>query len=384
MDNVGIAVAVIGALLVVGLVADWVAARTPVPRVSALILLGLLVGPSGLDLLPPDRETWFPVVSAIALVMVGFLIGSEFTADRLRESGRRAMVISAVEALSTATVVGVGLLVLGVDLRLALPLAGIAVATDVAAVAGVIEEQADRGPFARLLRAVVGVDDALGLVVFSLLMVIAGIVAGSGTGSAQHAVFELGGGILVGVALGAGGAVLTGRLQPGRPILEEALGLMLLCAGLGLWLGVSYLLAAVVMGAMVANLAQHHDHAFREIEGIEWPFLVLFFVLAGASLQLGAVPGVGLAAAGYIALRTVGKVVGAWLGSRSVAAPTATARWVGPALLPQAGVALGLALLVQNQLPDVGADVVAVVIASTVVFELVGPLVTRAALARGS
>jgi Kef-type K+ transport system membrane component KefB len=149
-----------------------------------------------------------------------------------------------------------------------------------------------------------------------------------------------------------------------------------------MWLRVSYVLAAVVMGAVVANVASHHERPFREIEGIEWPFLVIFFLLAGASLELSALTAVGWIGAAYILLRTLGKVVGAGLGVTAVGGSSGHARWLGVALLPQAGVALGLALLADQQLPESGGDVLAIVVGATVVFELIGPLGTRLALER--
>ena len=149
-----------------------------------------------------------------------------------------------------------------------------------------------------------------------------------------------------------------------------------------MWLEVSYLLAAVVMGTMVANLASHHERPFREIEGVEWPFLVVFFLLAGATLEPSALIAVGWIGVGYVLLRTLGKLGGAWLGVRLVGESRSRARWLGIALLPQAGVALGLALLAEQQLPGTGADILAIVVGATVVFELVGPVGTRLALER--
>ncbi|MGM0617402.1 MAG: cation:proton antiporter, partial [Actinomycetota bacterium] len=332
MTGAGPTTAVIGGLLLLGLLAEWSAAKLPIPRVSILIVLGVAVGPIGLDLLPAAREEWFPIVSAVALVMVGFLIGGEFTAERLRELGVRSAVISLIESSGTAVVVGSGLLAVGVEAQLALPLAGVAAATAPAAVVGVIQESGEQGPFSRLLQAIVALDDAVGLVVFSLLLAVVGLLAGgdaSGGDAVWTALRELGGGIVLGVVLGLPAALLTGRLQPGRPILEEAFGLVLLCAGLGIWLDVSYLLAAVVMGAVVANLASHHERPFREIESVEWPFLVVFFLLAGASLELSAIGNVGWIGLGYILLRTVGKVGGAWLGVTVVGGAASRARWLG-------------------------------------------------------
>ncbi len=385
MPGLGVTTAVIGGLLLLGLLAEWSATKLPIPRVSVLIVLGVAVGPIGLDVLPAAREQWFPIVSAVALVMIGFLIGGDFTGDRLRELGARSVVTALVQAVGTAVVVGAGLLAVGVEAQLALPLAGVATATAPAAVVAVIGESDREGPFTRLLRAIVAIDDAAALLVFSLLLAAVGLLSGvdgSGTAAMGAAAREIGGGIGLGIALGIPAASLTGRLQPGHPVLEEALGLVLLCAGLGVWLEVSYLLAAVVMGAVVANRASHHDRPFREIEGVEWPFLVVFFLLAGASLELPALTAVGWIGLGYIVLRTLGKVVGSWLGVRVVGGPPGRARWLGVALLPHAGVALGLGLLADQQLPDTGGDVLAIVVGATVVFELIGPLGTRLALER--
>lgn len=385
MSGAGTTTAVLGGLLLLGLLAEWTASKLPIPRVSVLIVLGVAVGPIGFDLLPEAREQWFPLVSAVALVMVGFLIGGEFTSDRLRELGARSAVVALVQAVATAVVVAGGLLAIGVEARLALPLAGVATATAPAAVVGVVQESGRRGPFSRLLLAIVAIDDAIALIVFSLLLATVGLlggVGGSGADPLWTALQEIGGGIALGAALGVPAAFLTGRLQPGRPVLEETLGLVLLCAGLGVWLEVSYLLAAVVMGTVVANLASHHERPFREIEGVEWPFLVVFFLLAGATLELSALTAVGVVGAAYLLLRTLGKLGGAWVGMRLAGASRSNARWLGVALLPQAGVALGLALLAEQQLPDVGRDVLAIVVGATVVFELVGPFGTRLALQR--
>ncbi|MFP4311338.1 MAG: cation:proton antiporter [Nitriliruptoraceae bacterium] len=385
MADPGNTTAVIGGLLLAGLLAEWAATRLPIPRVSVLIVLGVLVGPVGLDLLPDTREQWFPIASAVALTMVGFLIGGEFTTGRLRELGSRAAVVALVQALATAVVVSGGLLLAGVALELALPLGGIASATAPAAVVGVVQESDRPGRFGKLLLTIVAIDDAAALLVFSLLLAGATLLVGSDDGTTATllpAVREVGGGVGLGLAIGVPAAFLTGRLRPGRPILIEALGVVLLCAGLAIHLEVSYLLAAVATGTVVANLASHHERPFREIEGVEWPFLVVFFLLAGASLDLAALREVGALGVGYLGLRTLGKIGGSWLGMRLVGADRLEARWLGVALLPQAGVALGLALLAEQRLPEAGAEVLATVVATTVVFELVGPLGTRLALLR--
>ena len=176
------------------------------------------------------------------------------------------------------------------------------------------------------------------------------------------------------------GAQLTGRIQPGKPMLTEALGLVLICGGAGIWLEVSFLIATMTMGAVIANLAQHHEHPFHEIENIESPFMVVFFILAGASLEIDALAGLGLLGIVYVIARAGGKVAGGWFGAHVSGADEDAKRWMGVALLPQAGVAIGMALLAANQFPEYRQTILPIVIASTVVFELIGPIFTRMAL----
>ena len=159
---------------------------------------------------------------------------------------------------------------------------------------------------------------------------------------------------------------------------------MFLSGGLALWFEVSSILTAMVLGATVANLAQHHTRPFHAIEGIERPFLILFFVFAGASLHLEALVTIGTVGILYVGARILGRVVGGWLGGALCGSPPATRNWIGLALLPQAGIALGVALLAAERFPDLGQSLLTVAIGATVAFELGGPLCTRYALARAS
>jgi Kef-type K+ transport system membrane component KefB len=186
--------------------------------------------------------------------------------------------------------------------------------------------------------------------------------------------------LAVGAAVGIPAAFLTGRLQPGEPMQTEALGVVFLCAGLAIWLEASFLLAGMVAGAIVVNLASHHTRPFHEIEHIEWPFMILFFVLAGASLELESLNGIGLIGVAYVILRILSRVLGGWLGGLLAYAEPVQRRWIGFALLPQAGVAVGMALVASNYFPDLREALLAVTIGSVIVFEVLGPILTLVAL----
>lgn len=383
-DSVTQGLLVVGVLLLAGVAAEALSRRVHLPRVTLLVLLGVLVGPGALDVLPPAQEQWFPVAATVALVMIGFLVGGEFTLDRLRDQGREVVGIAVVQALVTAAVVGTGLLALGFSTSLALPLAGLAAATAPASTYAVVKAHGRKGWLSRTVIGVVAIDDVITIVLFSLLLTVATVLAGSGAaldllGTAS---WEIGGALLVAVALGVPAAYLTGRLEPGEPTREEALGVVLVLAGVAVWLGVSFLFAAVALGALVANLATHHERPFREIENLEWPVMVVFFVLAGAELRLDDLTAAGLLGAAYLVLRSLGKVGGGAVAARIAGGPDARPGWLGVILLPQAGVALGLALLAAERLPGVGDRLLAVVVATTVVFELIGTALARIALLR--
>ncbi|MBW1709763.1 MAG: cation:proton antiporter [Deltaproteobacteria bacterium] len=384
MDDPAKTFITLGALFLLGLATDLLGSRTRLPRVTLLLVFGFVIGPSGLNFLSPQDTPWLPIVTNLALVMVGFLLGEKFTLSTLRRQGRLVLWFSISQVAATVMMVLAGLLLIGVRLEVALLLAGIATATDPAATADVIHETKADGTFSRTLLGIVAVDDAWGLIVFSLMLTAVQALSGPSEGLAPlfTGAWEVGGAVLLGIGLGIPMAYLTGRIRPGEPTLVEALGLIFLCAGIAMWLKVSFLLASMVMGSAVANLARHHSRPFHAIEGIEWPLLILFFILAGASLQTESLFHVGLIGLTYIAFRIMGRFLGSLSGGILSQADPLFRRWMGMALLPQAGVALGMALLVIERRPDLGELILPVVISSTVVFEVIGPVFTKLSLVR--
>jgi Kef-type K+ transport system membrane component KefB len=371
-----------GGLLLLGLATEAIGRMTRLPRVTLLLCVGFLIGPDALALLPPISREWFVIIASLALVMVGFLLGGKLELARLRSNGRRVFAYSVSISVLTLAVVTGGLWLLGVELSLGLMLGAIAVATAPAAVMDVVREAQARGAFTDTLLGVVAVDDVWGLLMFSVVLAFVATQTGPADVAAALAfgARDLGGAMFIGAALGIPAAFLTGRIRPGEPTTLEALGIVLLCGGIALYFDVSFLLASIVMGAIVANLASHHEYPFHAIENIEQPFLVLFFVLSGASLKIGALLNIGLLGLAYVVLRVLGRLAGAWLGGRCCAASASASHWMALAMLPQAGVALGMALVASTRYPEYADVVLPLVIGATVVFELSGPIFTRLAL----
>lgn len=373
-----------GALFLVALALDAFGRIIHVPRVTLLILLGAALGPPGLDVLPVALQTGEEAFSAFALTMVAFLLGGSLERTALAAHGREIMVTSLSVVLISAIGVAVALLAIGKSVQVALVMAGISAATAPAATRDVVRQSGRKGRFATNLLGIVAIDDAWGLLIFSLLVMVAALLGGGeSAGEAMlFGLWEAGGGLALGAAIGLPAAYLTGRLKRGEPSLLEALGIVLICAGMALYLEVSYLLAGMMAGVIVVNLARHHHYPFHEIERIEWPFVLMFFIMAGGLLDIGLLAEFGWVGAAYVAARMAARLIGGWTGARLSGLGGREGLLMGMALTPQAGVAIGMALASADRFPDHAAQIVAITIASTIVFELVGPLFTQFALSR--
>lgn len=369
--------------MLLGMITNTLGQRTLLPRVTLLLLFGILIGPNVFDLIPQSIFSSFDLFANVALLMIGFLVGGHLTRKLMHSIGRELLAVSLGAVIGTVTVVALCLSLLGLPVEIAIMLGCIATATDPAATMDVIEETHSRGgAFSELLTSVVALDDAWGLIIFSLGVALTSLLNGMDgiVTPLLVAAKDILGAVAIGLLIGLPAAYCTGRIQPGRPMLFEALGIVFLCGGLALYFEVSFLLAAIVMGMVVVNLAEHHVYPFHEIENIEQPFLILFFVLAGASLQYQSLLGIGMIGLVYILARIAGKIIGVQLGGRCCQSTAETRNWMGLALLPQAGVAMGMALVAAEHFPDYRQLLLSVVISTTIFFELVGPLLTSFAL----
>lgn len=369
-------------MLLLGIAAEAVGRRTSLPRVTLLLMFGVLIGDGMLGIIPASVTGRFELIANLALMMIGFLLGGKLTVSTLSNSGDQLIWISASATFGTTVIVALALFLVGVPLEIAILLGCISAATAPAATFDTVMESGKESSFSRLLLGIVAVDDAWALIVTSLGLATVALLQGTADFSVSLVTTarEIFGAIILGGAIGLPAARLTGRFRPGQPMLTEALGLVLLCGGLAIWLEVSFLIATMTMGAVIANLAVHHEYAFHEIENIESPFLVIFFILAGASLELEMMTGLGLIGLVYIIARTGGKIISARFGAYMSHADEDTRHWMGFALLPQAGVAIGLSLVAISQFPEYRSTILPVVIGTTVAFELVGPIFTRMAL----
>jgi len=370
---------ILGAMLLVGWFSHIAGEKTGIPRVTVLLVIGVLAGPDLLDLVPEKVSSWFDQVTHLALAMVGFLLGERFIGRELKRSGRKVLIISLGEVVAAAAAVFLATQLIGLDPATGLLLAAMAPASAPASTLDVIQEKGASGPLSRTVLGVVAIDDAWGVILFSLLLVLAQALDSdmAPVSWMLSSLWEVLGGIALGVILGVPMSWMTGRLREGEPTLLEASGFVLLCGGIALWLNLSYLLACMALGATVANRAKHYKRPFSDIKGAVEPFMVMFFLLAGFKMDIDMLPSLGVIGLVYIASRTLGLVGGGALASSMAGADPVVRRNVGWCLLSQAGVALGLALLVEERFPEIGSKILPLVIGSTIIFELLGPVFVR-------
>lgn len=356
--------------------------KTALPRVTLLLIFGVIIGRGGLDLVPQLFAMQFELVAKITLMMIGFLIGGKLTVSTLNKNLKSIFYISFFESFCAAAFVCLGLWLFSIPLPIAIIIGCIASASAPAAIWDVVLESSYKSNFVDLLLSIVALDDAWALILFGIGLALALALSGNGqdVSSVYHVIKDIGGAIVLGLMIGLPAAFLTGRLKPGEPMLTEALGLVFLCGGLAIYFDVSFLVASIVMGAVIANLASHHDYPFHAIENIEWPFMVIFFVLAGATIDIEMMKTVGMVGAIYMLCRVAGKLLGVHLGGWLSGYNKKQRTWLGVALMPQAGVSIGMGLIAANSFPESRQFILSLVIGSTMLFELAGPVLTRVAI----
>jgi Kef-type K+ transport system membrane component KefB len=258
-----------------------------------------------------------------------------------------------------------------------------AAATAPAATFMVVREQNAKGPFTNYLLMAVTFDDAVGIIIFDFCTVIArAILYGGGINVAEVIVSplqEIGMSVLCGVALGLLLTLICRYIPAKEGATIVTIAIVLLAAGLSNQFGFSPLLSAMVLGAIFANASKTSRNVFQYVD--EWtpPLFLLFFVISGATLDVSLLPRVGLIGLAYALLRAFGKIFGDNLGATIVRAPEEVKRYLGFAMLPQAGVAIGFAMLIKNMFPELGY-ITTIVMTIVIIFEIVGPIGTQYAL----
>jgi len=387
-----------GLLLMLGYFIGKLAAKLKLPEVTGYILAGLLVGESVTGIFPSKMNESFVIITETALGLIALAIGVEFSKSKLRRIGRATVLINFTQVTATLVLVTLALLLMGMEAPFALLLGAVATTTAPAASMAVAQSMRARGKFIDYIHSVIALGDAGCLLIFGLILSFTGKLMGAtsdGSTDIMYALREVGISLLLGLV---GGFVLhrvTRNKKGQNELLILTLGVIFMSTATAIIFHLSPLLSNMTMGCVLVNLSARNHRLFRILEPVTPPLYALFFVIAGTELNLEVFTRKDLALMGgvYILVRAVGKYFGAWAGCKLGGIQEPIRSNLGWCMLPQAGVALGLVLLIQTSPvmqrlseSQVGVlnDMVNIILMSVFVNELIGPPLLKMAILKGN
>ncbi len=351
------------------------------PNVTGYLIGGLLIGPSFLNLVTKEGVEALSFLSSVALGFIAFSIGSEFKASYFKRVGVTPIVIAILEAVMAVVLVTLTLILFGFDPAFSIVLGAIAAATAPAATIMVIKQYKAKGPVTETLLSVVALDDAVALICFGIAVAIAQMIRQPGSTNMLLAIANpileivesLGIGALLGILFSF--PIHYFHDEDARQTLIYAFVLFALF--IAKKCGISDLLTCMAMGATFANLSNKSDRVMKITDRITPPIFVAFFVLSGADLNVSILPSIGLVGIIYVVVRVIGKILGAWLGAKLCKADQNIQKYLGFALVPQAGVAIGLTVVAKTVVPQYAESIRAVILCGTLIYELIGPSLSK-------
>lgn len=393
-----------------GFIFGKLAAFIKLPTVSGYLIAGLLLAVFSLVVPSFDYLIYdpvFQVISNITLSFIAFGIGSEFVISSLKKSGKKIFIITILEVIGAILVVFLAMLLMAKfafphfnsneKLAFAIILGTMSAATAPAATIMVIKQFRTKGPVTDTILPVAALDDVLGIVAFGIALPIARILAPMDPSNALQLTFwnivkgpvvEVFGSILLGLIIGFLLSVVSKKLDPQDEVQVKtvffillALGLTTLFNNLNTGFSLSPLLVNIMVGATLANLRKHSERNFRVINNFIPIFYILFFAIAGATLDLKVLTTVGLIGVVYVIARAAGKIIGTYSGAVISKAEPQVRKYLGFALLPQGGISIGLSLLVNAYLPqNIASPITTIILFSILIYESTGPIFAKIAL----
>ena len=369
-----------------GLLFNRLAKKINLPNVTGYLVAGLLIGKFVFNVFDEQTLKSADVLVEVALGFIAFSIGGEFKISELKQIGSKAFIITLCESCLATLIVMLSLFVLGFDAPTALLLGAIAAATAPAATLMVVRQYKAKGPITKILLPAVALDDAVGLILFSICLGISKVLALGETLSVANLLLaplaEIFFSFLLGMALGVVLSIALKIFKSQSNRLCVLICMVFLATSLSSILHLSSLLVCMSVGGMMANLSKDYISMLDINDKWTPPLFMLFFVISGAELDFSVLPSVGLLGVAYILTRSAGKYFGARLGATIIKADINIRRYLGVALLPQAGVAIGMSQIVSMQLPEYAPQIRAVILSATLVYELIGPVLTKIVLTK--
>jgi len=385
----------IGIILLVGYIGGRIATFLKLPAIIGYLIVGILLEPGVLGILPPHFISQSEIATNLALAVITFAIGGSLALSKIKKLGKSIVCITVFEAEFAFILVAVGMtFVIGwggsllQSLPMALLLAAMASPTDPTAILAIVDEYKTDGPVTRTLMAVAASDDALGIMNFSMATAFAtALLFGARYLTIDNLVwsplFIILSSIVAGIAFGAILTLVSKIMKHQGALLAILFGTLFTCFGLTTYLGLDQLLSLLVIGVVFVNFSTRNKEVFSLLSNyFEDIIFIIFFVLAGANLNLGTLAQYWVWIVAFIILRSVGKISGAYLGATISGASPAVKKYMPLGLLPQGGIVMGLALLVQQNpnFSQYGSILISLIVGTTVIQELLGPILTKYAL----
>lgn len=392
--------------LFAGLMLSRLAKLVKLPAVTAYLVAGILVGPyflgalgiKGLGFISMENIKSFSILSDVALGFIAFSIGNEFRLAQLKKTGKQATVIGIIQAVAATLLVDAALIGLHfiipdkLPLPSAIVLGAVASATAPAATLMVVRQYKSKGPLTDILLPIVALDDAVGLVLFAVSFGVAKALLSGHIDMLSvvvEPILEVALSLALGYIMGVLFTFFERFFHSRSKRLAMSVTFVLLTVALsmlkfnvfGVHIAFSSLLTCMMLGTVFCNMCDFSEELMDRVDRWTAPLFVLFFVISGAELELATfkdivVVGIGLV---YILTRSLGKYFGASLSAKAVGCDRNIVKYLGITLLPQAGVALGMAIKAEEIGPE-GLIVANITLFSVLVYELVGPFLTKVAL----
>lgn len=383
----------IGLIILSGFVFGKVVNYFKFPAVIGYLLAGLILGNSFFNLFSLELLEKLGIFNDLALGIIAFIIGSEMRLSTLKRMGPKVVNIILGEALGAFFLVALAVYFLTHKLYLALIFGAMAPASAPAGTAIVLQEYKAKGPLTNFIYAVVGLDDALAIMIYVLAAAFSKFLITGEQISALSLIkgpfLEITGAILVGGMVGSISAYFIRKLKK-IDILPVSLATILICTGLAKCFHLSLILTNLSLGMLFANLfLLANRRAYEAIQLIAPPIYIIFFVIAGAHLQIKLLPAMGMLGVIYILARSTGKLGGIYLSTLLSKTEPVIKKYLGFGILSQAGVAIGLAILATREFSHLGPAgenlaclVINTIAATTIIFEIIGPVGVKFAIGR--
>ncbi len=387
----------VGILLALGGLSSRITRWLKIPQVVGHIMVGILLGVSGLQLLNTENLPNFAIIVNLSLGLVGFTIGGELRWARLKRFGKAILLITMFESLLASIMVFTTVYLLSKNIPLALLLGALAAATAPGGTTSILQEYKARGPLTTTLLGVVGADDAFAIIIYAFASNISKAILSNGTSIQFGAIiniisYDILGSLLVGLIIGFSVSLIMLRVKHHDMKQLIIIAALFICTGIAETYHLSLILSTLSMGVIIGNIRPHRSKGYFEaIQNFATPLFILFFILIGAQLNLSLLPTIGIIGILYIVFRMLGKYFGAYLGAKLSGTRPVVQHYLGLCLFSQAGVAIGLAISAQIEFSKIspeaaslGTFVLSLITSTTFVFQVIGPLFTKYALIKSN